>query len=68
VNELDHLDYIKTIKKTSLQIIPSRIEERCMILFINEELGGEFPLVSMEEFLWCRSMKSIFSSGQNFAN
>jgi len=37
--------------KASLQIIPYRIEERCMILFINEELGTEFPLVSIEELL-----------------
>ncbi len=37
--------------KASLQIIPSRIEECCMILFINEKLGGGFPLVSIEEFL-----------------
>jgi hypothetical protein len=35
----------------SLKIIPSRIEERCMILLINEELGARFPLVSIEEFL-----------------
>jgi hypothetical protein len=35
----------------SLQIIPSCIEERCMILLINEELGARFPLVSIKEFL-----------------
>ncbi len=35
----------------ALQIIPSRIEECCMILLINEELGARFPLVSIEKFL-----------------
>ncbi len=37
--------------KMSLKIIPSRIEECCMILLINEELGAGFLLVSIEEFL-----------------
>jgi hypothetical protein len=37
--------------KASLQIIPFCIEECCMILLINEELGAGFPLVSIEEFL-----------------
>jgi hypothetical protein len=37
--------------KASLQIMPSRIEKRCMILLINEELGAGFPLVSIEKFL-----------------
>ena len=30
--------------KASLHIIPSRIEKRCMLVLINEELGAEFPL------------------------
>ena len=30
--------------KASLHIIPSRIEKRCMLVVINEELGAEFPL------------------------
>jgi hypothetical protein len=37
--------------KASLQVISSRIEEHCMIILINEELGAGFPLVSIEEFL-----------------
>jgi hypothetical protein len=37
--------------KVPLQIIPSRIEERYMILLINEELGARFHVVSIEEFL-----------------
>jgi len=37
--------------KASLHIIPSHIEECCMILLINEGLGAGFLLVSIEEFL-----------------
>ena len=37
--------------KASLQIITSRIQERCMIMLINEELRVGFPIVSIKELM-----------------